>query len=197
MPSRHDQNRAEKKDRLIRAAVEAFSETGFDATTVSDIVRRAGMTPSTFYNYFRDKDALRDEMIETVAASILDALAAMRKKSARADEYVEMACRSLFGAMVLDRANATLLRRNLPLIRSLVDHKALKPVYETLRTDVQAVLNGAGRTETDGAYAAAVLRASAFELGVVLLSSSSPDVSGAVDFAVRTFRSSLQPLPDA
>ena len=41
--------------RLVRAAVELFSEKGYDKTTVVEIAERAGLTKSTFFRHFRDK----------------------------------------------------------------------------------------------------------------------------------------------
>jgi AcrR family transcriptional regulator len=35
--------------------MELFSERGFEATTVADIARRAGLTKRTFFRYFADK----------------------------------------------------------------------------------------------------------------------------------------------
>jgi AcrR family transcriptional regulator len=41
--------------RLEEAAMELFSERGFEATTVADIAARAGLTKRTFFRYFTDK----------------------------------------------------------------------------------------------------------------------------------------------
>ena len=41
--------------RLVEASLECFSERGFDATTVEEITRRAGVAKGTFFNYFRTK----------------------------------------------------------------------------------------------------------------------------------------------
>jgi AcrR family transcriptional regulator len=46
------------RDRLIVAAVDLFSEQGYDATTVAQIAERAGVTKSTFFRHFPDKREL-------------------------------------------------------------------------------------------------------------------------------------------
>jgi AcrR family transcriptional regulator len=43
------------RERLERAALELFTERGYDATTVADIADRAGLTESTFFRHFADK----------------------------------------------------------------------------------------------------------------------------------------------
>lgn len=45
-------------ERLVLAAVDLFAEQGYDATTVTQIAERAGVTKSTFFRYFPDKHAL-------------------------------------------------------------------------------------------------------------------------------------------
>lgn len=44
------------RERLIRAALDLFTEQGYDATTVSEIAERAGgLTKTTFFRHFPDK----------------------------------------------------------------------------------------------------------------------------------------------
>ena len=191
MPTKHSQNRAEKRDRLVRAAVDAFTETGYDNTTVSDVVRRAGMTPSTFYNYYRDKDALRDELIEGAATQLLAGLASIRKRAESIQDFVRLACKGLFAAMVQDRTNSALLRRNLPMLRSLVDSKALQPVYAAIRNDIGRAAEQGLMQPIDADYATAMIRASVLEIGVALLLRPSPDVDEAVDFVTRSVTAAI------
>ncbi|WP_329133208.1 TetR/AcrR family transcriptional regulator [Streptomyces sp. NBC_01476] len=43
------------RERLVVAAVDLFTEQGYDATTVAEIAARAGVTRSTFFRHFSDK----------------------------------------------------------------------------------------------------------------------------------------------
>lgn len=47
--------RASSRETLAEAACELFLEQGFEATTIADITRRAGVSRSSFFNYFGSK----------------------------------------------------------------------------------------------------------------------------------------------
>lgn len=53
---RHGRPRASSRQTLAEAASELFLEQGYDATSASDIARRAGVSRSSFFNYFATKD---------------------------------------------------------------------------------------------------------------------------------------------
>lgn len=59
-----------KKSRLLYAAKEVFAEKGLEKTTISEIVKRAGMAQGTFYLYFSSKKALipalADDLLQTM-----------------------------------------------------------------------------------------------------------------------------------
>ena len=59
---------ADTRDRLLKAAGQVFSEVGFRAATVRDIVRRAGGANIAAVNYhFRDKEGLYAAVLEHYA----------------------------------------------------------------------------------------------------------------------------------
>jgi AcrR family transcriptional regulator len=66
------QNRAEKREELISAARRLFIEDGFEATTMAQLARAAGVAPNTIYWYFDDKDAV---LIAVLDAALAEALA--------------------------------------------------------------------------------------------------------------------------
>ena len=49
------QRSIEKKERIIKAAYELFSEKGYHSTITSDIAKRAGVSTGIVYGYFQDK----------------------------------------------------------------------------------------------------------------------------------------------
>lgn len=49
---------ATARERLLEAAVEAFAEKGFTATTTRDIAARAGMSPAAVYVHHDSKESL-------------------------------------------------------------------------------------------------------------------------------------------
>jgi AcrR family transcriptional regulator len=77
------------RGRLEQAALELYSERGFEQTTVAEIAQRAGLTERTFFRHFRDKrevlfwgeDILHELFVRAVAdapdaAAPIDAVAA-------------------------------------------------------------------------------------------------------------------------
>ncbi|MDU0367115.1 helix-turn-helix domain-containing protein [Microbacterium sp. KSW4-17] len=63
------------RERLRAAAFELFGERGFEATTVPDIVERAGVTRRTFFRHFGDKREVffSGDEIPRLAAAMLSA----------------------------------------------------------------------------------------------------------------------------
>ncbi|MGO9571564.1 MAG: TetR/AcrR family transcriptional regulator [Desulfomonilaceae bacterium] len=55
-PNRRERRRAETRERIIRAALRLFSESGVTATTIEDITNAADVGKGTFFNYFPSKE---------------------------------------------------------------------------------------------------------------------------------------------
>src|SRR6188768_1690200 len=62
------------RERLVLAAVELFSEQGYDATTVTQIAERAGVTKSTFFRHFPDKRELLVAGQETLSRLLVEGI---------------------------------------------------------------------------------------------------------------------------
>jgi len=65
------------RERLVRAALDLFTEQGYDATTVSEIAERAGgLTKMTFFRHFTDKREVLFAGQEMHSRLLADAIAA-------------------------------------------------------------------------------------------------------------------------
>jgi AcrR family transcriptional regulator len=72
--------RAEKssarRDAILAAAFDEFSARGFAATRIDDVARRADVAKGTIYLYFRDKEALFQELVRAMLVPLVAALEA-------------------------------------------------------------------------------------------------------------------------
>lgn len=76
--------------RIKAALVDAISEKGFDALTVSDLTRRAGINRGTFYLHFIDKYDLLEQLEDEFIARIETALLANRAETDAPSEPLDM-----------------------------------------------------------------------------------------------------------
>ena len=71
--SRAGRPKASSRETLAEAACELFLERGYDATSVADITQRAGVSRSSFFNYFSSKsDVLWSSLDERIDAAVED-----------------------------------------------------------------------------------------------------------------------------
>jgi AcrR family transcriptional regulator len=62
MASLIEKKRQYTRDMIIEAAEELFSQHGYHNTQIMDIVKSVGMSAGTFYNYFKDKRDLFEQL---------------------------------------------------------------------------------------------------------------------------------------
>ena len=80
----------DKRDALLRAAIETFAARGFFNAQVADVARTAGVAAGTVYLYFRGKD---DLLISIFEKTMKEAIAAGRESIARHDRSARAAAR--------------------------------------------------------------------------------------------------------
>jgi len=56
----------ERETRLIAAAANAFTDVGYELASLNHIIGVAGMSKSSFYHYFPDKQRLHDHVVLTL-----------------------------------------------------------------------------------------------------------------------------------
>jgi AcrR family transcriptional regulator len=115
------------RQEIARAAWELFAARGYEATTVADIAREAGISRRTFFRYFESKE---DVVVETSDTLAEDVLLAFEQRPAQEPALVAIhrALRPIVEARLADaaqwRAIITLLRESRTLRRALLERHA-------------------------------------------------------------------------
>ncbi len=68
---RRERRKDDRPAEIIDAAIELFGESGFGATRLEDVARRAGVSKGTVFVYFANKEELFRAVAQTVLASKL------------------------------------------------------------------------------------------------------------------------------
>lgn len=76
----------DKRERILKAAIEVFAAKGFYATRVSEIAKAAGVADGTIYLYFKNKDDVLVSIFEDRIGRLLEVL---RQEAAKADTVEE------------------------------------------------------------------------------------------------------------
>ncbi len=70
-----------RKRAMINSALELFEKKGYHRTTIADITSRSGTSHGTFYLYFKDKNALIREIVDTVMEGTWKAVEEVKRRS--------------------------------------------------------------------------------------------------------------------
>lgn len=65
-----EENKRQKKERLLNTAFTLFTTQGMAKTSISDIASAAGVAKGTFYLYFRDKTEIQEELVARKASEL-------------------------------------------------------------------------------------------------------------------------------
>lgn len=66
-----DDNKRNKRTTMLEAALQLFTDQGWNKTSISDIVERSGVAKGTFYLYFKDKYDIRNKLVVFESRKIL------------------------------------------------------------------------------------------------------------------------------
>lgn len=98
----------EKKNRIVRAGFELFSQVGYYNTNTAEIAKRAGVSTGIVYGYFKDKrDILLDVLeiyVNTAFAPIMDMIESL---SAPLD-YPSIIAHALDGTIEIHKTHANI-----------------------------------------------------------------------------------------
>jgi AcrR family transcriptional regulator len=80
-PNRHARDRESKAAEIVLAASALFAEAGYENTSMASVARAAGVTTTTIYWYFADKEALLVAVLDHLLREMLDGLDAQADRA--------------------------------------------------------------------------------------------------------------------
>jgi len=98
------ERRADRRARLLEAALDLIGTEGWPAATMTAICARAGLTERYFYESFKDRDALYLQLVDDLAAETQGAVIGALERTAEAEPLVRLRAtvRALLGVMLDD-----------------------------------------------------------------------------------------------
>lgn len=131
------------RERLVVAAVDLFTEQGYDDTTVAQIAARAGVTKSTFFRHFTDKREVLVAGQETLSQLFAEGIADT-PAGASPLQAVAAGLRRACGAMgQLNREIGARLKAAIAASEELRGRDALKSVSLAATITTSLVARGA------------------------------------------------------
>lgn len=86
----------QRREQMLRAAIEVIEERGFPDTRIADVAKRAGTSPALVIYYFKTKDQLLTEALRYAEDTWYEAgtarMAAITSAAGRLEELVAMTC---------------------------------------------------------------------------------------------------------
>jgi AcrR family transcriptional regulator len=145
-----DQRRAERRSRLVEAAVAAFGTRGYFATSIEQLCSDAGISTRNFYDEFASREellaALHDLLNSRAMAAVVDALAAVDGLSV--EDRALAGVRAYFDVMTSDFRWARI---------AVVESVGVSPAMEAHRNQALATFADLIEGEADRLAAAGVI----------------------------------------
>jgi AcrR family transcriptional regulator len=76
-PRPREARSAARREAILAAALDEFSQQGFAAARLEDVAKRANVAKGTIYLYFRDKETLFQELIRSMLTPVVGSIEAM------------------------------------------------------------------------------------------------------------------------
>ena len=195
-PGKREQTKAQNRDAILKAARAVFSELGYEAASVRDIIRRTGLASGTFYNYYRSKEEVAKALVADVAQRLRPILRAQREQAHDFESYLNGAIRAYFQFIIDELRNWGPGRprsdRN-PYIK--VQTPGQGAVFEEIQASINLVLELGLGPRVDTEFLTAALIGVAQNIGEKMMARDPIDLDAAADFAVNLILHGVSAMP--
>jgi AcrR family transcriptional regulator len=195
---KREQTKEHNRAALLDAAREVFTEMGFGAASIRDIVRRTDLASGTFYNYFPDKQSIFRAVLEERTTALRARLREVRAQTGTIESLTHAGFDAYFRFIAEDRPMLEMLRRNAGTVRTLFDTPSRELGVLELLDDLRAlVARGLLSPALDLEALSAAINGVGFELAIRMSESGEPDVERMARFASELFLGGIERLSAA
>lgn len=104
---------ADKRERILSAAIKVFAKNGFYATRVSEIAKAAGVADGTIYLYFKNKDDVLISIFEDGITRLLEIIREVAASEATVEQRIKRIIEMQLGLLEDQRDLAEVITVNL------------------------------------------------------------------------------------
>ncbi|TYP70663.1 TetR family transcriptional regulator [Paenibacillus methanolicus] len=134
----------DKYNAILQAAIEIISEKGLYSTSISDIVKKAGVAQGTFYLYFRSKNALIPAIAQNLISITLEKSREKTKGRANFMEFLQTFIDEIYNITDEYKDVIVLVYSGLAIDHSMEIWETIyKPYYEWFEDELKrAIVSG-------------------------------------------------------
>jgi AcrR family transcriptional regulator len=195
---KREQTKLQNRDAILKAARAVFSEMGYEAASVRDIIRRTGLASGTFYNYYRSKEELAKALVADVAERLSPILLEERQRAHDFEAYLNGAIRAYFRFIAEEEARnwgpGRPRAERRPYIK--VQSPEQGAVFAEVLGSIQSVIEEGMGPSVDIGFLTASVIGVAQNVGEAMMLRDPIDIEAAARFAVALILDGLRALAE-
>jgi len=184
---KRERTKAANREAILAAAREVFSDIGYGAATVRDIVRGTDLASGTFYNYFPDKESVLRALVDEIAVEARARVRTARRAATTVEAFVADGFHAYLAFLAQDPSTVGLMRRNAGTIRTMFDEPALGAGIVELEADLRDAVRSRLLPAHGTELMAAAMVGSAIEGGLAMAAREPVDVASAAGFVTSVY----------
>ena len=193
LPKR-ERNARRNRAAILSAAREVFSELGYGAATIRDIIRRTHLAAGTFYNYFPDKESVLQEILADFTRRTRARVHERRMQARTIEDLLRSSFLTCFRLYAEERTLVEMMARNAGELSLVTSGSILQPAVEELVADLRAKESEGVIPHLDHERLARAAVALAAELGLHMLARRPLEIDGTTEFATQLMLGGIERL---
>ncbi|MEQ1439297.1 TetR/AcrR family transcriptional regulator [Fontimonas sp. SYSU GA230001] len=193
---KRERNKTANRSSILEAARRCFLETGYEAMTIRDVIRRSGLAAGTFYNYFPDKESLFRALVETRLQNMQDRIHLARQRATDVESFFYEAYLAVLQEARADPEFFELMFRNEAVVHSFYKDNFFGLIMQSLRADLQDAIVRGLIPELDVDALTAVSFGAGYELARLVVQQPRRDLEKTARFATQIFLRGVPTTPE-